>query len=327
VALTPALALLTSTVDACIHQPKDFQYPVKAGAERAIIYFDGARQDIIVRPGYVVDAPKGKIRNDRVEGLNTLAFLMPLPALPDSYREVDDKLFKELSEFTKAESEPQRSRKSPDEGVVLGADEAEKGGVEFLEAVRAGDYTIQPIKAAGEQGAQELNVWLEQNGFGRVDLELMRHYVDKRWCWLAIKCVTENGLPASGALKPLHMSFATTTAVYPLKIRAGSGVFDLELWVLAPSKLGKLDLEATKALRLLATEQANPEMIQKNRELKDINKLPKTLREALADKDGARVKAGAHTLVRLFGSQMNLNGELGKLADEVTFTFKPVGKK
>ena len=313
-----ALLLDNHTAEACLHPPKEFKYPIKSGAQKGLIYFADGREELVIRPSYTVEGEGLKVKNDAVEGFTTIAWLVPVPSLPDTYEEADAKLFSELSSFTEAQDNPSNDAKRESLGHDWNGP-AEEQGAEFLEAVKVGDYTIQPVKAKGEIGAMELNSWLTTNGFGGVDAKVMNYYIEKEHYWLAIKLKNDKGLPANGEVKPLRIGFATDKPVYPIKINQGRGSFDLELWVITNQEI---DTDKTKLQGLETIEQRDSDMLQKNRKT-GFGKLPEVAKEVINDDEGLKkLAAGDLYCYRFFGVDMDGDTDLSKLESDLTFTFK-----
>lgn len=308
---------LAQPADACLHPESEFQYPIKAGAQRGLIYFNDGYQHMIVRPGYKVEGEGLKVKNDAVEGFTSLAWVIPLPTLPDKYEEADEDLFGELETFTKADSiEDTNSDRPRSSNAKLGKSD---WGAEFMEPVKVGSYTIQPVKAHGELGGLELNGWLKDNKFGAIDESVLAYYIKKDWYWLAVKLENKEGLPASGNVKPLHMGFKTETPVYPLKIQQGRGALDLELWVITRNEI---DTKASFAFGLRTVEQLEPNKEQRNRTT-TLNKLPVKVCAALFGKDQDPAKLGDEKIFvyRLFGAGLGSSVDLAKWENDLSFRF------
>jgi len=314
-----SLAYLHTPAEACLHPAKEFKYPIKAGSQRGLVMFHGGKQHLVVAPGYKVDGvPAAKIKNDAIEGLTSLAMIIPVPNLPESYAEADGNLFDELDEFTEAAEVENTNRvRRGAKGLEDSPSEDDQDGATFYESVKAGAYTIQPIKASGEKGGIELNAWLGNNGFGAIGDDLLNYYMENKFYWLAVKLNAEKGLPVSGNLKPLHLTVETEKPFFPLKIRAGEGEFDAELWVICADKL---DLDKTKAFGLQTAEQRDNMFYQKNRTAKP-ESLPKSVKALWSkfemDKSPAEINC-----YRFYGAGLNKGGSLAKLEKDLTFEFK-----
>lgn len=313
-------AFLSSTqpVQGCIHPEREFKYPIKAGAQKGLIFFADGQEQLVLRPSYKVEGEGLKVKNDAVEGFTTLAWIVPVPNLPDSYKEADAKLFSELADFTEAEEtlSADNARRGKHEDWD-GPDENE--GAEFLEEVKVGDYTIQPVKAKGEIGAIELNGWLKDNSFGEVDAAVMKHYTDNDYFWLAVKLHRAEGLPQNGEVKPLQISFKTDKPIFPMKINQGRGSFDLELWVITKDEI---DTTKTKAQGLETIEQQDLFMEQNNRK-SEFTKLPTVVKDLIDGDAGLKgLKQGDLYCYRFFGVGMDDKVDLSKLESDLTFPTK-----
>lgn len=313
-----ALFIETRDAQACLHPEHEFKFPIKAGAQKGLIFFADGREELVIRPSYKVEGEGLKVKNDAVEGFTTLAWLVPVPNLPDTYKEADAKLFSELEDFTRPQERATRDgRRSL--GKNWSDEEDSANGVEFLEEVKVGDYSIQPVKAKGEMGALELNNWLSTNGFGSVDEKVMKYYIDNNHYWLAIKLKNDKGLPANGEVKPLRIGFDTDKPVYPIKINQGRGSFDLELWLITAQEI---DTEKTKALGLETVEQQDSTMLQKNRKTR-FSDLPQVVKDVASDDEGLKkLKAGELYCYRFFGVGVDKDIDLSKLEADLGFSFK-----
>lgn len=306
---------LNTPVEACLHPAKEFKYPIKAGSQRGLIMFHDNKQHLVIAPSYKVDGlPKERVKNDAIEGFNSLAMIIPVPNLPESYAEADAKLFTDLDEFTAPEEVPDLRDAKSGRNSARGHGGDEQEGATFYKPVKAGAYDIQPIKASGEKGGIELNAWLDNNGFGAVRDDLLKYYIDNKFYWLAVKLSAEKGLPVSGDLKPLMLTVGTSKPFFPLKIRAGEGEFDAEIWLICADKI---DIEKTKAFGLLTVEQRDGGFIQKNRATAP-TKLPKTVAGIWSkfemDKSPAELNC-----YRFYGAGLNKDGSLAKLEKDLTF--------
>lgn len=318
--LLGSYALAPQTSQACIHPEREFKVPISADAQKGILFFDNGRQEMVIRPGYKLDTKGLKAKDDAIAGFTTVAWLIPTPSLPDNYKEVDAKLFTELESFTKAEQEwgangiedGQRSPRSHGRPAA--------GGVEFHEQVKAGDYTIQPIKASGELGMVELKAWFKDNGFAEPKESLVRWYTENEYYWLAVKLHNPKGLLANGQVKPLQIGFKTDKPVYPVRINEGAGKFDLELWVVSRKEI---DTKKSESLGLKTVEQRDPTMHQSNRETKFAD-LPAEVRKVAQDREGLNaMKEGKLYCYRFFATGVNDKIDLSKWKGDLSFEFKP----
>lgn len=304
--------------DACLHPPREFKIPIKADAQKGLIFFADGRQEMVIRPGYKLDTKGMKGADDAIAGFTTVAWLIPTPNLPDNYKEADSKVFAQLEEFTQAHDNSLEDSKHDDTNTWRGGAGAK--GAEFHEEVVVGDYKIQPIKAHGELGVQELKGWLKDNGFGEPKDDLVRWYTDKEYYWLAVKLHNPKGLPANGEIKPLQIGFKTDKPVYPVRIHEGAGAFDLELWLITRKEV---DTDKSKAFGLRTVEQRDPMMAQTNRETTFAN-LPKEVSKVSADTEALKqMKEGKLYCYRFFAPGINDKIDLSRWDGDLSFEFKP----
>jgi len=319
--LAAAVTTAPDCPQACIHAPARFTAYVDSGAQRGLVFFDNGREELVIQPAYTVNTTELKPDQFTDDGLlknfNAFAWLVPLPSLPDSYAEVEPKVFDDLAGFTEVVSRIPEPERGPDEAKIYTDDDK----VEFLEALEVGAYTIQPLKATGEAGGKELASWLKDNGFGELDERVSRFYVEGGFYWLAIKLSAPAGLPEEASAKPLRISFKTTRPVYPLKIYDKRGELDLELWLVTRDSV---DLTKSKVFGLQTAEQISDNGQQKNRETSYI-RLPESVRAvADASPDLKDLRAGKVFIYRLFGHNLDAEDglDLALLQDDLHFEFE-----
>jgi hypothetical protein len=255
--ITPAVAL------ACLHVPHDFGAELSQTDQVALIFFDGKREELILRLSYTthvrdetpqevdplqeflesLDQPgtpigsktspttkakttKKKSRHD----LSRLGWVVPVPTTPDHYEVESNDVFADVARLTAPQKKSIRRRaKSKSAG----------GSIQILAAVDVGRYRVQPIKTHGKAAGPALNAWLTTNGFGPVPSENMAYYLERNWTFLAVRIRPKSGkkLDANGALQPLRISFRTPKIVYPLKFSSHQGTFSVTLFVVTPKGL------------------------------------------------------------------------------------------
>ncbi len=324
-AVAMAPMFVGSDASACIHPPVEVSYPLLPGTQLGLVFFDNGREEMVIRPSYKLDLPEtgpNKPKDDAHGKLTTLAWVIPVPAVPDSYKEADEAMFGKLRDFTAVVRDIDTNHAADSKGPGNSADERQ--GVELLEAVAVGDYKIQPIKAKGELGGLELKSWMKDNGFGEIKDETLKYYLDKDYCWLAVKLHNAKGLPADGNVKPLQIGFATDTPCYPLKINAGASSFDLELWLITRKEV---DLDKSAKFGLKTPEQNVAAVHQSNRRTM-FEELPELVRKSAQDVDGLKaLKTGELNCYRFFGNGMNKTTDLAKLESDLKFEFKAEAKE
>jgi hypothetical protein len=217
----------------CIHPPRDFKGSIEQTAQSAVILWHAGRQELVLRNDYqITPADDGQLPA-------AIAWVIPVPSVPDTYAIASRELFAEL--FTAFES-LMIDTDSPNDSRG-GIKRAQSNGIKLLPAESVGEYTIQPIKTIGEDGAVALNAWLRDNGFAEVPAAAMAYYVKRDWVWLAVKADLANGggeIVRRGGLRPLRISFASKELIYPLLFSQHQGIFDVVLWVLTEQPLNGL---------------------------------------------------------------------------------------
>jgi hypothetical protein len=322
-----ALLLVPGRHEAGIHGPADFGGYVDTGPQRGLLFWDNGRQEMVIQPGWTIATATLSSDEYNDDGLlrnfDALAWVIPLPSVPDSYKVVEPDLFDELDTFTSPASrvpEPEGGS-DVDDGPVI-SDGSETAEVELYEVVDVGDYSIQALKARGEAGGKELQAWFRNNGFGSFDERVLRWYNANDYCWLVIKATVKNGLPPDGTLKPLHISFRTARPCYPFKAYDKRGTFNLELYVITRHAL---DLTKSRAFGLETPEQQADHRMQPNRQTSFV-KLPETVR-AIADgsEDLKELRVSPLHVYRFSGRNIehdDLGIDLAILQDELHFEFE-----
>ncbi|MBK9975003.1 MAG: DUF2330 domain-containing protein [Planctomycetes bacterium] len=322
--LALGLTLRTPAVEACIHAPKDLEFPIEAGSQRGIVMWDNGREELVLMPGYkLADTKDGKSPEIAESGLvanfKSFAWLVPVPSIPDAYKETATTVFKDMHAFTTVH--PRLEELKTDDGPVLTAPEETQEGMQFLEAVNIGEYSIQPIKAKGESGGKELNAWLKDKGFGEVSSASLRWYVKHDWCWLAVRMASDKGLPDKADVKPLQISFKTPRPVYPLKIQDGRGEFDAELWVIVRERL---DLSKLRQWGLETPEMRDDYYVQDHRET-GFAALPESVRAIGAEQEDFKaLRLGAMFCYRISGKLMEApdGQDVAAWVDDLYFEFE-----
>jgi hypothetical protein len=191
------------------------------GQQAIIIHHDG-REELIIEVDY-----------QSAQAPPSLAWVIPLPSIPDRYEITSPTLFEEMEQAAelnwghvgcRSRGPAQQSAPIPTSIPALN----------LLEVVAVGPYTIQPIQASGELGLAALGRWMTDNGFSEIPEEELAYYIQRQWVFLAVRATPPEGgeMGTAGALPPLHISFLTSAIVYPLKLSAHMGVFPVTLYVL-----------------------------------------------------------------------------------------------
>lgn len=216
--------LAPSAVFPCWSRPLDYASAPEHGMMEALILWNQGREELLLKNDFrVKPGPGGELPSH-------IAWVIPVPAVPDNYGVEDPGVFRDMFETWRSQFD---GFGAP--GGVKGGDD---GGITLLEEKTVGEYVIQPIQAKGSDGISALNAWLKSHGFGDVPAETAAYYVERGWTWLAVKvdpAKGERALAERGTLRPLRVSVASPEVFYPLKFSANEGAFDVNLYVATPS--------------------------------------------------------------------------------------------
>lgn len=225
-----------SPASACVHAPRTYKGVVTEKTKEALLFNDGVNTHLIIRTN--LHATSGTLPD-------TMAWVIPLPALPSQYEEADPRLFSELFRVAEAANEERESH--------LRAKNMRTASVSLSSILvhpmqTVGSYQVQPIEVLDPKNAGgELNSWLQANGFGAVPLANQQYYLKCGNVFLALKL---HGLKGNFSdVKPLHIVYKSDTLTLPLKFSSHSGVFDVEMYAFTP---GPLDRDLLKADNLFA---------------------------------------------------------------------------
>lgn len=224
-------ALAADTALACIHAESDFQGTVRSDAQRYAVFYADGRELLVIGTSLETSSDTQP---------DAVSLVTATPSLPDAYETVDPDFFPNLVGWY-ASLDP------IDVTDTSGGQDAGGGGIDILPGVQAGPYEITPIQAAGDQGVTELNAWLRDHGFTELPLQIATFYAEQGWYFLAVKVTPESlgeGL-ADGQLPPLMLGFDTDELVVPLKMEAGMGEFDAEIYLFLEGPLPTLDTSSS----------------------------------------------------------------------------------
>ncbi|KUM81032.1 DUF2330 domain-containing protein [Streptomyces curacoi] len=207
---------------------------VSVGREESVVRWDGVREDVVMRLTVGGDAER-------------VAWIMPVPRRA-TVRLGDPELFEELHDVT-APVHRDRHHFWPRDGdwpLVTGGDTARGprppwvGGppVGVVGRQRLGPFDVARLTATDPDA---LDRWLDSNGFTlppRLEGAL-RPYVDRRWEYVAVKPAPRSpGVPLTGILDPLHLTFRADEPVYPMRLsRLADTPQSLGLYVLAAHRM------------------------------------------------------------------------------------------
>lgn len=193
-----------------------------------------------------------------------LAWVVPVPNVPDGYGVVDPRIFSETDSLFPRKREEKDIPRGPQPSSGSGPE------VRVVSRAKVGEYDIQGIQASGEGAARALNEWLKEQGFGEVSTENMKYYVDRGWTFLAIRIDPEKGKPALGAngeFRPLRISFAADRIYYPLKFSSHQGEFDITAYVFTETPVSVSDDLLKKGVRLREAVEVEEEQLDSRKHL------------------------------------------------------------
>ncbi len=232
--------------------------------QKAVLMFRDGVEDLILQVKYEGEGDE-------------FAWLVPLPAKPE-VTVAEEGLFEEIEAYVSARSkwkvyyDPPRYFSHPMLGG--GGFGAAEEAVTVYEYKRVGIYEIAVLEA---DTAEDLLRWCKGHGYhvNAKAREVLKSYVDKGWIFTAMRIhpdasgrKTERGL-SRGTIQPIHFTFPTREAVYPLRISSiNQGATEVELHLLAEDtmvnpeffQLGSL-LEEFQA-RKLALAAGNPAKLE-----------------------------------------------------------------
>ncbi|MBL7647034.1 MAG: DUF2330 domain-containing protein [Candidatus Hydrogenedentes bacterium] len=201
--------------------------------QKAVLLFRDGVEDLILQVKYEGEGDE-------------FAWLVPLPARPE-VTVAEEGLFEEIEAYVAERSkwkvyyDPPRylSRGMLGGGRIGAAEEA----VTVHEFKRVGVYEIAVLEA---DSAEDLLRWCKDHGYhvNTKAREVLKSYVDKGWIFTAMRIHPEaSGRKADrglsrGTIQPVHFTFPTHEAVYPLRISSiNEGATNVELYLLAKDTL------------------------------------------------------------------------------------------
>ena len=232
VCLTAALVFgICALSEACVHVPRTYKGTVTEKTKEALFFNDGVNTHLIIRTD--LQASSGALPD-------TMAWVIPLPALPSHYEETDPGIFPELFHIAETAKEERESHFRT-RGLQTASMMPSSILVHPMQTV--GSYQVQPIEVLDPKNAgSELNTWLLTNGFGAVPPENQRYYLKRGNVFLTLKL---HGLTGTFSdVKPLHIVYKSDALTLPLKFSSHSGVFDVEMYAFTPGPLNRDLLKA-----------------------------------------------------------------------------------
>ncbi|MFD5268628.1 DUF2330 domain-containing protein [Streptomyces sp. NPDC058335] len=210
------------------------QQRVAVGREVSVVRWDGAQEQIVMSLSVSGDADRA-------------AWIMPVPGRA-TVKLGDPEILDQLTEATAPERRERHYFWPQDGDWPLtesndGAGAAPQlpgaaPGVGVVGRERLGPFDVARLTATDPSA---LDDWLGDNGFAfppRLETAL-QPYVDRRWEYVAVRLVPETaGTPLGGDLDPLHLTFASDTLVYPMRLsRLATTPQSLGLYVLADHRM------------------------------------------------------------------------------------------
>ncbi|WP_328503371.1 DUF2330 domain-containing protein [Streptomyces sp. NBC_00457] len=233
--LQPASLLAPAYACGCGALIPGAQQNVAVDREVSVVSWDGRREQIVMRLTVTGDAERA-------------AWIMPVPQRATVRLGVPS-LFDELDRAT-APVHRDRHHFWPQDGdwpLVTGdgAGGPPRGpgagppqDVGVVDRQRLGPFDVARLTA---RDPDALGDWLDTNGFALpAGLESELHpYVDRRWEYVAVRLTPRTAdAPLSGALDPLHLTFAADEPVYPMRLsRTAATPQSLGLYVLAAHRM------------------------------------------------------------------------------------------
>ncbi|MFI6032908.1 DUF2330 domain-containing protein [Streptomyces sp. NPDC051315] len=208
------------------------QQRVAVHREVSVVRWDGDQEQIVMSLSVTGDADRA-------------AWIMPVPSRA-TVRLGDAEVFDQLADATAPEERTRHHFWPRDGDWPLSATDGAGAaplpgagpGVGVVGRERLGPFDVARLTATDPAA---LDDWLGDNGFTfppRLETAL-RPYVDQRWEYVAVRLAPETaGTPLSGELEPLHLTFASDTLVYPMRLsELATTPQSLALYVLAEHRM------------------------------------------------------------------------------------------
>ncbi len=207
---------------------------VKEVGQASSVAASPKQEAVLIRDGNVIQVT---LRTHYRSGPEELAWVVPVPAKPDSVEKADDQVFQELESYTTPRFTLLERRGGCGIGCGAGDSSAVIGQVVVAATGTAGifDYTV-----LAATGVESLIRWLRDRQFAVPDgaEAVFQRYVDKKWFWLAIRVRSEETDKPTLALHPIRYTYRDKALVYPLVISSVSADEENEilLYVLATGR-------------------------------------------------------------------------------------------
>ncbi len=216
------LVLANPHSQACLHYSNSDKIKVTEGLQEFFAYHDGKNAHMILRTQ--LQAKKFP---------QEIAWVLPFPSLPTSYKEVDGPLFQELShQFAQSlRNDGMQKGRGLQEGASGGA------GIKVHDKVQVGDFQIQPIEILKESGGEELNSWLAKNKFNSMPVDKQKRYLKKGSAFLAIRMNMNKPSDTDLLSRPLHVIYPANQISIPMLFTHEGRTFDMDIYVFSEKEL------------------------------------------------------------------------------------------
>jgi len=232
--LIPTIACLGLALSARHLAWADGGLMVKEVGQAESVAASPKQEAVLIRNGDVIEVT---LRTHYRSGPEELAWVVPVPAKPETVEKAEDKVFRELESYTTPRFTLLQAKSGCGIGCSAGDSSAITGQVVVAARGRAGifDYTV-----LAATGVESLIAWLRDRRFALpAGAEaVFQRYVDMGWYWLAIRVRSEESDKPTLALHPIKYTYHDTALVYTLVISSVSADEENEivLYVLATAR-------------------------------------------------------------------------------------------
>jgi hypothetical protein len=201
----------------CLYFDKTYDAGAFKEVDReALLFHDGEAANMILKTSFSGKMPK------------TLAWVIPLPAKPLSYKVTSGSLFQVLNQVFLPPPQDLGSRQG--RGVLGKGAAVPPAGILVHETSIVGDYEIIPIEMLSATGGEDLNRWLEKQSFIASPLAIQKPYLKKGAFFLAIRSrFNAEELPT---LAPLWIRYPAKDVTFPVRFTHDYRSFDLRVYML-----------------------------------------------------------------------------------------------
>ena len=221
--------------------PKEYTGKCRVRNQEAILVFHDGRESLVLEARYdfsMASQPRQMVtrgrRGQRV-GASPMPELAPpaemawiIPVLPGTTlaKSPSQGLFEDLYDWIHPSTKARY-------GLRTGRP---KGLNRFSESVFAPSADLPQsnlawsiVPGTGEAALASLFAWADSKNLQGLDQNLCRDYANRGWTFAA---ATITHPPLAGSLGPVHFTFPTSDAVFPLKFQSNLGAYDLNFYFL-----------------------------------------------------------------------------------------------